>query len=102
MVLGVAGHSKFKAALAEDEVRLAKIVTTELYSPTDAQAVLKTLDNGLLMCDSSSKAYRLLEKLGKTCHKRPSSLIITGVTERDEYAGSVTSSRRCIWENRSH
>lgn len=115
----MAGHPKFKTALAEDEAGLAEIVMEVLYSPADQQAVLalednaaqslldviqhvrashhrglltdsqillQTLDNGLLMRDGTSKARRLIGKLAKACDKLPSSLMISGVTERDEYA----------------
>ncbi|KAJ7871906.1 kinase-like domain-containing protein [Mycena olivaceomarginata] len=38
------------------------------------------------MRDATSKARRLIGKLAKACDKLPSSLMISGVTERDEYA----------------
>jgi hypothetical protein len=41
----VAGHPKFKTALAEDEAGLAEIVMEVLYSPADQQAVLALEDN---------------------------------------------------------
>jgi serine/threonine protein kinase len=47
---------------------------------------LQTLDNGLLMRDATSKARRLIGKLAKACDKLPSSLMISGVTQRDEHA----------------
>jgi hypothetical protein len=61
----VAGHPKFKAALAEDEVGLAKIVTTVLYSPADAQAVLALEGNAaqslldIIQQVSASNYFRL-------------------------------------------
>lgn len=48
---------------------------------------LQTLDNALLHTrDATSKARRLIGKLAKACDKLPSSLIISGVTQRDEHA----------------
>ncbi|KAJ6521206.1 kinase-like domain-containing protein [Mycena vulgaris] len=45
------------------------------------------LDNALLhTSEATSKARRLIGKLAKACDKLPSSLIIFGVTQRDEHA----------------
>ncbi|KAJ6526873.1 hypothetical protein DFH09DRAFT_1285812 [Mycena vulgaris] len=100
--LGVAGHSKLKVALEADQAALGDHVVEVLYSPADERVVLAlednaaqslldiiqhTLDNTLLHTrDATSKARRLIGKLAKACDKLPSSLIITGVAQRDEHA----------------
>ncbi|KAJ7144137.1 hypothetical protein C8R44DRAFT_550143, partial [Mycena epipterygia] len=100
--LGVSDHPKLKAALDEDRADVANNLLDVLYSPADEQAVLAlegdaaqslldivqdTLDNALLQTrDATSKARRLIGKLAKACDKLPSSLIIFGVTQRDEHA----------------
>ncbi|KAJ6472228.1 hypothetical protein DFH09DRAFT_954249, partial [Mycena vulgaris] len=93
---------KLKAALEQDDAAVADIILAVLYSPADEQAVLAleddsaqsaldiiqdTLDNALLHThDSTSRARRLLVKLAKACDKLPSSLMIFGVTQRNEHA----------------
>jgi hypothetical protein len=69
VVLGVAGHPKFKAALAEDEVGLAQIAVIVLYSPADAQAVLALDGNAaqflldIIQQVSASTYFRLSVRL---------------------------------------
>ncbi|KAJ6480431.1 kinase-like domain-containing protein [Mycena sanguinolenta] len=100
--LGVADYPRLKAALEADEAALGDKVLEVLYCPSDEQAVLAlednaaqslldiiqyTLDNALLPTrDATSKARRLIGKLAKACDKLPTSLIISGVTQRDEHA----------------
>ncbi|KAJ7697232.1 kinase-like domain-containing protein [Mycena rosella] len=99
--LGVADDPQLKSALAEDKAAVADTLLDVLYSPGDEQAVLAlegdaaqslldivqdTLDNALLQTrEDTSKARRLIGKLAKKCDKLPSSLIIFGVTQRDEH-----------------
>ncbi|KAJ6589746.1 kinase-like domain-containing protein [Mycena capillaripes] len=100
--LGVAGQPKFEAVLEEDQPGLAATVLAILYSPADEEAVLAleddaaqsvldiiqhTVDTALLHTrDANSRACRLVSKLAKACDKLPSSLMIFGVTQRDEHA----------------
>ncbi|KAJ7865175.1 kinase-like domain-containing protein [Mycena olivaceomarginata] len=100
--LGVADHPKFTAALEKDQTALGDRILEVLYSPADERAILAlednaaqslldiiqhTLDNALLPTrDATSKARRLIGKLAKAADKLPSSLIISGVTQRDEHA----------------
>ncbi|KAJ7333373.1 kinase-like domain-containing protein [Mycena albidolilacea] len=100
--LGVADHQKFTAALEKDQTALGDRILEVLYSPADERAILAlednaaqslldiiqhTLDNALLPTrDATSKARRLIGKLAKAADKLPSSLIISGVTQRDEHA----------------
>ncbi|KAK6996818.1 kinase-like domain-containing protein [Favolaschia claudopus] len=100
--LGVRDHSRFKTALEEDQSALREKVMDVLYCSDDEQIVLSLedsdaqslldiiqlmLDNALLHTrDATSKARRLIGKLSKACDKLPSSLIISGVTQRDEHA----------------
>ncbi|KAJ7088049.1 kinase-like domain-containing protein [Mycena belliarum] len=99
--LNVPEHPKLKTALAEDRIELAGILLDVLYSPADEQLVLAqegnvaqslldiiqdTLDHALLhTSESTSKARRLIGKLAKKCDILPSSLHISGVTQRDEH-----------------
>ncbi|KAK7032682.1 kinase-like protein [Favolaschia claudopus] len=100
--LGVRDHPRFKTALEEDQSALREKVMDVLYCSDDEQVVLSLednaaqslldiiqlmLDNALLHTrDATSKARRLIGKLAKACDKLPSSLIISGVTQRDEHA----------------
>ncbi|KAJ7617180.1 kinase-like domain-containing protein [Roridomyces roridus] len=100
--LGVAEDPELKDALEEDQAGVADILLDVLYSPADEAAVLAldgdaaqsvldivqdTLDRALLNSrEATSKARRLIGKLAKACNKLPSSLIISGVTDRDEDA----------------
>ncbi|KAK6981763.1 kinase-like protein [Favolaschia claudopus] len=87
----------------EDQSALREKVMDVLYCSDDEQIVLSLedsdanrywissnlymLDNALLHTrDATSKARRLIGKLSKACDKLPSSLIISGVTQRDEHA----------------
>ncbi|KAK6996811.1 kinase-like domain-containing protein [Favolaschia claudopus] len=99
--LGVRDHPRFKSALEEDQSALREKVMDVLYCSGDEQVVLSLednaaqslldiiqlmLDNALLHTrDATSKARRLIGKLAKACDKLPSSLIISGVTQRDEH-----------------
>ncbi|KAK7032668.1 kinase-like domain-containing protein [Favolaschia claudopus] len=99
--LGVRDHPRFKTALEEDQSALREKVMDVLYCSDDEQVVLSLedndaqslldiiqlmLDNALLHTrDATSKARRLIGKLAKACDKLPSSLIISGVTQRDEH-----------------
>ncbi|KAJ6587624.1 kinase-like domain-containing protein [Mycena vulgaris] len=98
--LGVAEHPRLQAALASDRAALADIVPDIIYSPAEWGTVLTlegdaaqsfldiiqdTLANALLRTrEATSKARRLIGELATACGKLPSSLIISGVTERDE------------------
>ncbi|KAJ7247562.1 kinase-like domain-containing protein, partial [Mycena rebaudengoi] len=98
--LGVVEHSEMEWALQEDEKAVARVLLDVLYSPfrqrevlrlegEDAQSVLDViqdiLNRALLQTkEASSRARRLIAKLSRACDKFPSSLIISGVTERDE------------------
>ncbi|KAF7326875.1 Kinase-like protein [Mycena venus] len=100
--LGVYGDAKLRKALREDEERLALTLVTIVNSESDRAAVLRldgddaqhfldsvqnTLDRGLFPeRELNSKARRLILKLSEACDRLPSSLFITGVTGRAEYA----------------
>ncbi|KAJ7233189.1 kinase-like domain-containing protein [Mycena rebaudengoi] len=100
--LGVTDNPKLRDALREDEGRIAAHIISVLESTSSQEAVLKlagdpaqyfldvvqnALDRGLLLeRDHNSKARRIILKLSETCGQLPSSLFITGVTGRDEYA----------------
>ncbi|KAJ6587595.1 hypothetical protein DFH09DRAFT_1141412 [Mycena vulgaris] len=98
--LGVAEHPRLEAALAADRAALADNVLDILYSPADwrnvitldgdaAQSFLDviqdTLDSAFLHSrEATSLSHRLIKKLAKASDRLPSSLIISGVTDRDE------------------
>ncbi|KAJ7471695.1 kinase-like domain-containing protein [Mycena galericulata] len=100
--LEVADDPELKIALTQDQAAVADILLDALYCPADEQAILAlhgegaqnmldivqdTLDKALLASrEATSKARRLIGKLAKACDKLPSSLIISGVTQRDEHA----------------
>ncbi|KAJ6461557.1 kinase-like domain-containing protein [Mycena vitilis] len=100
--LGVVDHHLFHAALDEDQPGLADAVEEILYSPEDKQSVLALEDDAaqsvldiiqhavdselLRTCDANSRACRLVGKLAKACDKVPSSILIYGVTQREEHA----------------
>ncbi|KAJ6608485.1 hypothetical protein B0H10DRAFT_1734093, partial [Mycena sp. CBHHK59/15] len=100
--LGVSDDPELKTLLHKDRLDIKEILLDIIYSPEDEQTVLRleddaaqsfldliqdTLDKALLdTSEASSKARRLIGKLSKACDKLPSSLIISGVTERDEHA----------------
>ncbi|KAJ7224831.1 hypothetical protein C8J57DRAFT_961078, partial [Mycena rebaudengoi] len=93
---------KLRKALHDDETRIATHLISILDSQTAKEAVLvlegdsaqhfldviqHTLDRGLLIGqEHNSKAQRMMIKLSNACDKFPSSLFITGVSGRDNYA----------------
>ncbi|KAJ6534228.1 kinase-like domain-containing protein [Mycena capillaripes] len=101
MDLGVSDSARFQAAAEEDQPALTETLLLVLYSPSDEQAVLAleedaaqavldiihyALDHALILdSEAIRKARRLMGKLCEKCDKLPSSLIIHGVTQRDEH-----------------
>ncbi|KAK7001482.1 hypothetical protein R3P38DRAFT_2731285 [Favolaschia claudopus] len=99
--LGIRDHPQFKTALEEDQPRLREKVMDVLYCSDNEQVMLSledraaqslldiiqfVLDEALLHTrDATSKARRLIRKLAKACDKLPWSLVISGVTQRDEH-----------------
>ncbi|KAJ7656682.1 hypothetical protein B0H17DRAFT_861937, partial [Mycena rosella] len=93
---------RLREALRKDEERIANFLLAILNSDSDRAAVLRlegdsaqyfldfvqsALDRGhLIQNEHSSRARRIIIKLSEACDKLPSSLFITGVTERDEHA----------------
>ncbi|KAJ7233323.1 kinase-like domain-containing protein [Mycena rebaudengoi] len=98
--LGVADDPKLREALHQDEERVAKRLAAILDSKYQKEAVLlldgdsaqnfldvvqNALDRGFLIeQEHTSKARKILLQLSEACDKLPSSLFITGVTERDQ------------------
>ncbi|CAK5271444.1 unnamed protein product [Mycena citricolor] len=89
-----------KAALEEHEYKLARHVSGILHSDSRRLAVLalegdqaqcfldavqNVLDRGLLASSQNSKARRFIIKLSESCDRLPSSLFITGISDRDSY-----------------
>ncbi|KAF8146828.1 kinase-like domain-containing protein [Mycena galopus ATCC 62051] len=101
MELGVSDDPKLQAAFEEDQVALTETLLQVLYSASDEVAILAleedaaqsvldifqyTLDHALVHTrEATSKARKLMGKLCEKCDKLPSSLIISGVTQRDEH-----------------
>ncbi|KAJ7290099.1 kinase-like domain-containing protein, partial [Mycena rebaudengoi] len=101
MNLGVADDPRFQAALEKDQTAVTARLLEVLYSPSGQQAILAleddaaqsvldimqyALDHALVHArEATSKARRLMGKLCEKCGKLPSSLLITGVTQRDEH-----------------
>ncbi|KAJ7231339.1 kinase-like domain-containing protein [Mycena rebaudengoi] len=100
--LGISNNSRLREALHEDETRIATYLVSILDSQATKEAVLAlegdaaqhfldviehTLDRGLLIePEHNSKVQRMMIKLSNACDKFPSSLFITGVSGRDNYA----------------
>ncbi|KAJ7622668.1 hypothetical protein DFH06DRAFT_1009407, partial [Mycena polygramma] len=93
---------RLRDALRQDEEHIAIHIVGILDSNSQRETVLRlqgdaaqnfldvvqnTLDRGFLLeKEANSKARRLVLKLSEACDKLPSSLFITGVTGRNEYA----------------
>ncbi|KAJ7144140.1 kinase-like domain-containing protein [Mycena epipterygia] len=100
--LGVAEDRELTATLDKDQAAVAHNLELVLYSPVEEQNVLAlegddaqsfldmiqdTLNKALIRTNAATgKARRLMGKLAKACDKLPTSLIIFGVTERDDQA----------------
>ncbi|KAJ7144148.1 hypothetical protein C8R44DRAFT_550694, partial [Mycena epipterygia] len=100
--LGGAEDRELTAALDKDQAAVAHNLELVLYSPVEEQNVLAlegadaqsfldmiqdTLDKALIRTNAATgKARRLMGKLAKACDKIPTSLIIFGVTERNDQA----------------
>ncbi|KAJ6534224.1 kinase-like domain-containing protein [Mycena capillaripes] len=101
MELGISDNPSFRAVLEGDQSVVTELLLRVLYSPSDEQAVLAlkedaaqavldliqhTLDHALIRTrEANGKARRLLGKLCEKCDKFPTSLSISGVTERGEH-----------------
>ncbi|KAJ7231335.1 kinase-like domain-containing protein [Mycena rebaudengoi] len=99
---GISSDPRLRDALHEDETRIATYLVSILDSQAANEAVLAlegdaaqhfldviqhTLDRGLLIAqEHNSKAQRMMIKLSNAYDKFPSSLFITGVSGRDDYA----------------
>ncbi|KAJ6476149.1 kinase-like domain-containing protein [Mycena sanguinolenta] len=98
--LGLANDPKFRAALRTDDKGIATLLAYIFSSGPDKDATLRLegdsaqyfldvvqdcLDKGFLL-EHRQAARRLIRKMSEACDSLPSSLFITGVSERDENA----------------
>ncbi|KAJ7353293.1 kinase-like domain-containing protein [Mycena albidolilacea] len=99
--LGLANEPKFRAALRTDEERIARMLVSIFTSESAEKTVLGlegdaaqyfldvvqgTLDKGLLIAQEHSRmAQRIIRKLAASCDRLPSSLFISGVTEKEDH-----------------
>ncbi|KAF7373420.1 Kinase-like protein [Mycena sanguinolenta] len=98
--LGLANDPKLRAALRTDDRGIATLLQFIFCSEPDKEAVLRLegdsaqfcldvvqdfLDKGFLL-EHGEAARRIIRKVSEACDKLPSSLFITGVSEREENA----------------
>ncbi|KAJ6476176.1 kinase-like domain-containing protein [Mycena sanguinolenta] len=98
--LGLANDPRLRTALRTDDQRIAALLESIFNPGPEKAAVLRlegdsaqyfldvvqdSLDKGFLL-EHGEAARRIIRKVSEACDRLPSSLFITGVSERDENA----------------